>query len=118
MTQAASRRFFRFAFEYSRAAGRKQVVCVHKANILKMADGLFLEAFRETARDFPELQTRELIVDNCAMQIVSRPHQFDVLVMGSYHHRGIGWFIGSTAERVLHRLSSSVLVISPEHSQG
>lgn len=45
-------------------------------------------------------------------------NDIDVLVMGSYHHRGIGWFIGSTAERVLHRLSSSVLVISPEHSQG
>ncbi|MCY1419786.1 hypothetical protein D9M71_353830 [compost metagenome] len=45
-------------------------------------------------------------------------NDIDVLVMGSYHHHGIGWFIGSTAERVLHRLSSSVLVISPERSKG
>src|SRR5262249_52287086 len=50
-----------------------------------LADGLFLEAFRATAREFPELQTRELIVDNCCMQMVSRPQQFDVLVMGNLY---------------------------------
>src|SRR5947209_7971243 len=64
VTEAASRRFFRFAFSWARAAGRKAIACVHKANILKLADGLFLDAFRQTARDFPELQTREIIVDN------------------------------------------------------
>src|SRR5207245_10190610 len=63
VTEAASRRFFRFAFEYARGAGRKSIVCVHKANILKLADGLFLEAFRATAKEFPELQPREIIVD-------------------------------------------------------
>ena len=85
VTEAASRRFFRFAFEWARAAGRKTITCVHKANILKLADGLFLEAFRAAARDFPELQTREIIVDNCCMQMVSRPQQFDVLVMGNLY---------------------------------
>src|SRR5579884_670236 len=85
VTAAASQRFFRFAFEWSRSAGRKTVTCVHKANILKLADGLFLEAFRATARDFPQLQTREIIVDNCCMQMVSRPQQFDVLVMGNLY---------------------------------
>ena len=85
VTEAASRRFFRFAFEWARSAGRKAVACVHKANILKLADGLFLEAFRATARDFPEFETRELIVDNCCMQMVSRPQQFDVLVMGNLY---------------------------------
>jgi isocitrate dehydrogenase (NAD+) len=85
VTEAASRRFFRFAFDWARAAGRKQIACVHKANILKLADGLFLDAFRATARDFPELQTRELIVDNCCMQMVSRPQQFDVLAMGNLY---------------------------------
>ncbi len=68
-----------------RAAGRKTVTCVHKANILKLADGLFLEAFRTAAQDFPELQPREIIVDNCCMQMVSRPQQFDVLVMGNLY---------------------------------
>jgi isocitrate dehydrogenase (NAD+) len=85
VTAAASQRFFRFAFEWARSAGRKTVTCVHKANILKLADGLFLEAFRTAARDFPDLQTREIIVDNCCMQMVSRPQQFDVLVMGNLY---------------------------------
>jgi isocitrate dehydrogenase (NAD+) len=85
VTEAASRRFFRFALEYARAAGRRHVACVHKANILKLADGLFLEAFRHTATSFPQLQTREVIVDNCCMQMVSRPQQFDVLVMGNLY---------------------------------
>jgi isocitrate dehydrogenase (NAD+) len=85
VTENASRRFFRFAFDWARQAGRKTVACVHKANILKLADGLFLEAFRGTARDFPELQTREIIVDNCCMQLVSRPQQFDAMVMGNLY---------------------------------
>jgi isocitrate dehydrogenase (NAD+) len=85
VTEPACRRFFRFAFEWARTAGRKTIHCVHKANILKMADGLFLEAFRATARDFPEMQTREIIVDNCCMQMVSRPQQFDVMVMGNLY---------------------------------
>jgi isocitrate dehydrogenase (NAD+) len=85
VTLAASQRFFRFAFGWARSAGRKSVACVHKANILKLADGLFLDAFRAAAKDFPDLQTRELIVDNCCMQMVSRPHQFDVLVMGNLY---------------------------------
>src|SRR5262249_29425440 len=79
------KRFFRFALEWTRSAGRKTVHCVHKANILKLADGLFLEAFRTAARDFPDLQPREIIVDNCCMQMVSRPQQFDVLVMGNLY---------------------------------
>jgi isocitrate dehydrogenase (NAD+) len=85
VTEAASQRFFRFAFDWARTYGRKAVACVHKANILKLADGLFLEAFRAAAKDFPELQTRELIVDNCCMQMVSKPTQFDVLVMGNLY---------------------------------
>jgi isocitrate dehydrogenase (NAD+) len=85
VTEAASRRFFRFALTWARDAGRKLVHCVHKANILKLADGLFLEAFRTAAREFPELQTKEIIVDNCCMQMVSRPQQFDVLVMGNLY---------------------------------
>jgi isocitrate dehydrogenase (NAD+) len=85
VTESASRRFFRFAFDWARAAGRRSVACVHKANILKLSDGLFLDAFRAVATDYPELQTRDLIVDNCCMQMVSRPQQFDVLVMGNLY---------------------------------
>lgn len=85
VTEAACRRFFGFAFGYARQHGRKKIHCVHKANILKQADGLFLEAFRSVAKDFPEMQTQEIIVDNCCMQMVSRPHQFDVMVMGNLY---------------------------------
>jgi len=85
VTEPVCHRFFRFAFELARAAGRKLVHCVHKANILKLADGLILETFRAAAKDFPELQTREIIVDNCCMQMVTRPQQFDVLVMGNLY---------------------------------
>jgi isocitrate dehydrogenase (NAD+) len=85
VTETVCRRFFRFAFRLARARGRKLVHCVHKANILKLADGLLLETFRQTARDFPELQTKEIIVDNCCMQMVSKPQQFDVLVMGNLY---------------------------------
>src|SRR5205807_3959071 len=85
VTEAASRRFFQFAFKWAQDAGRKLIHCVHKANILKLADGLFLEAFRTTATEFPAIQAKEMIVDNCCMQMVSRPQQFDVLVMGNLY---------------------------------
>lgn len=85
VTEAACRRFFRFAFEWSAHANRRSITCVHKANILKQADGLFLESFREAAKEFPSMQTRELIVDNCCMQMVLKPQQFDVLVMGNLY---------------------------------
>ncbi len=85
VTEPACRRFFQFAFEWTRANGRKLIHCVHKANILKLADGLFLQAFRATAKGFPEIQTREIIVDNCCMQMVSKPQQFDVMVMGNLY---------------------------------
>ena len=88
VTRAASERFFRFAFEYARQAGRKKIACVHKANILKLADGLFLDAFRAVGNEFPDFPPptrREIIVDNCCMQMVSRPQQFDVMVMGNLY---------------------------------
>jgi isocitrate dehydrogenase (NAD+) len=85
VTEAACRRFFDFAFDWTRRAGRKQVACVHKANILKMSDGLFLDMFRQAAAQHPDIQTKELIVDNCCMQMVLRPQQFDVMVMGNLY---------------------------------
>ncbi|MGF1579153.1 MAG: isocitrate/isopropylmalate family dehydrogenase [Gemmataceae bacterium] len=85
VTEAACRRFLEFAFRYASDQGRKKIHAVHKANILKLADGLFLEVFRETAKQFPKIEPREIIVDNCCMQMVSRPHQFDVMVMGNLY---------------------------------
>ncbi|HEY2783765.1 MAG TPA: isocitrate/isopropylmalate family dehydrogenase [Fimbriiglobus sp.] len=85
VTEAACLRFFRFTFELARNRGRKSVHCIHKANILKLADGLFLDCFRTVASDFPEIATKELIVDNTCMQLVTRPQQFDVLAAGNLY---------------------------------
>ena len=85
VTEAACRRVCGFAFDLARTRGRRTIHCVHKANILKLADGLFLDCFRQTARDFPAIQTREMIVDNCCMQLASNPAQFDVMVTGNLY---------------------------------
>lgn len=81
ITRKASTRIIRDAFAYARSHGRKKVTCVHKANILKQSDGLFLGIFREIAAEFPEIAADDKIVDNVCMQLVMRPQQFDVLVM-------------------------------------
>ena len=81
ITRNASLRIARAAFEYARREGRQKVTAIHKANIMKQSDGLFLKCCRETAAHFPDLQYTELIVDNACMQIVMRPETFDVLVM-------------------------------------
>lgn len=81
ITERASTRIARFAFEYARKEGRKKVTAIHKANIMKMSDGLFLECFRRVATEYPEIATDEKIVDNACMQLVMNPQQFDVLLM-------------------------------------
>ena len=81
ITEKASTRIARFAFEYAKREGRKRVAAVHKANIMKQSDGLFLQCTREVSRGFSEIEYREVIVDNACMQLVLNPGQFDVLVM-------------------------------------
>ena len=81
ITKTASMNIARYAFEYTRKVGRKKVTAIHKANIMKLADGLFLRCCREVAADYPEIEYKELIVDNAAMQLVMRPEQFDVLLL-------------------------------------
>lgn len=81
ITDKASTRIARFAFEYTRQHGRKKVHAMHKANIMKMSDGLFLHSCRKVAAEFPEIEYKELIIDNACMQMVLDPAQFDVLLM-------------------------------------
>ncbi len=81
ITEKASTRIARFAFEYSRREGRKKVTAIHKANIMKLSDGLFLECFRKVAAEYPEIEADDKIVDNACMQLVMRPQQFDVLLL-------------------------------------
>ncbi|XP_027917002.1 isocitrate dehydrogenase [NAD] regulatory subunit 1, mitochondrial-like isoform X2 [Vigna unguiculata] len=75
-----SERIAKYAFEYAYLNNRKTVTAVHKANIMKLADGLFLESCREVATNYPGIKYNEIIVDNCCMQLVSKPEQFDVMV--------------------------------------
>ncbi|HLY63602.1 MAG TPA: isocitrate dehydrogenase (NAD(+)) [Terriglobia bacterium] len=81
ITEVASTRIARWAFEYARRFGRKKIAAIHKANIMKLSDGLFLDCIRKVAKEYPEIEYREVIVDNCCMQLVMRPHQFDMLLM-------------------------------------
>lgn len=81
ITEKASTRIAKYAFEYARDNGRKKVTAVHKANIMKLSDGLFLECFYNMAKNFPEIEADDKIIDNCCMQLVMRPEQFDVMVL-------------------------------------
>ena len=81
ISETASRRIVKFAFEYARNYQRKKVTAVHKANIMKFSDGLFLATAREVAKEYPDIEFNDVIVDNLCMQLVRRPQQFDVLVL-------------------------------------
>ena len=81
ITRTASVRIAEYAFAYAEKMGRKKVAAIHKANIMKLADGLFLRCCREVAGRHPHIEYKELIVDNAAMQLVVRPEQFDILLL-------------------------------------
>src|ERR687894_23557 len=81
ITEKASTRIARFAFDYARRENRKKVTAVHKANIMKLSDGLFLDCFRNVAKDYPEIEADDKIVDNACMQLVMRPEQFDIMLL-------------------------------------
>src|SRR5436309_4496179 len=81
ITEKASTRIAQFAFHYAREFKRKKVHAIHKANIMKMSDGLFLRCVRQVAKDYPEITYGEHIIDNTCMQLVMNPYQYDVLVM-------------------------------------
>src|SRR5690606_20272362 len=81
ITKEASQRIARFAFEYAQKWNRRKVTAVHKANIMKVSDGLFLETCQEIAKDYPEVEYQEVIVDNLAMQLVLNPQQYDILLL-------------------------------------
>ena len=80
ITRPACEKICRFAFDYARKNGRKKVTAVHKANIMKLTDGLFLNCFREVAAEYPEIEADDVIIDALCMKLVQRPEQFDVLV--------------------------------------
>jgi isocitrate dehydrogenase (NAD+) len=81
ITEVACTRIARYAFDYAVAHQRKKITAVHKANIMKLSDGLFLECCKKVSREYPDIAYEELIVDNTCMQLVTRPERFDVMVM-------------------------------------
>lgn len=81
ITRTASERIARYAFTYAQKNGRQRVAAIHKANIMKLSDGLFIRCCREVAQQFPQIQYKELIVDNASMQLVMRPETFDILLL-------------------------------------
>ncbi|MCK8825111.1 isocitrate dehydrogenase (NAD(+)) [Fuchsiella alkaliacetigena] len=85
ITKKASARIVRAAFEYAQREGRKRVTAVHKANIMKLSDGLFLDTAREVAEDYPDIEFDDRIVDNMCMQLVQHPQEYDVLVLPNFY---------------------------------
>ena len=81
ITEKASTRVAKYAFEFARTFGRKKIHAIHKANIMKLSDGLFLTSVRKVAEHYPDIEYKELIVDNACMQMVMNPHQFDMLLL-------------------------------------
>src|SRR5712672_2004900 len=81
ITEKASTRIARYAFEFARREGRRKITCGHKANIMKLSDGLFLDCFRKVATEYPEIEADDKIIDNACMQLVMRPEQFDMMLL-------------------------------------
>ena len=80
ITESGTRRIVKYAFEYARRYGRKKVTATQKANIMKYSDGLFLAVAREVAKEYPEIEFQDALIDNLCMQLVRRPHEYDVIV--------------------------------------
>ncbi|HEX2898073.1 MAG TPA: isocitrate/isopropylmalate family dehydrogenase, partial [candidate division Zixibacteria bacterium] len=83
VTEKASKRIAKWAFEYARANERKKITLVHKANIMKVSDGLFLDSFRHIAQDYPDIVAEDKIVDALSMNLVMDPTRYDVLLLGN-----------------------------------
>ncbi len=80
ISRHGSERIARYGFELARKTGKKKVAIVHKANIMKMSDGLFLKTCQEVSKEYSDIETRDVIVDNCCMQLVTRPEQFEIII--------------------------------------
>lgn len=85
VTERASSRIAKFAFEYARTHGRKKVTAIHKANIMKLSDGLFIDCARKVSKDYPRIAYDEMIVDNAGLQLVANPTKFDVMLLGNLY---------------------------------
>jgi isocitrate dehydrogenase (NAD+) len=122
ISQTASRRIVKFAFEYAKANNRKRVTAGHKANIMKFSDGIFLAAAREVAKDYPDIEFNEIIIDNLCMQLVRRPQPFDVLVLPNLYGDIISdlcaGLVGGLGVTPGANLGDEIAVFEPTHGSA
>lgn len=122
ISETASRRIVKFTFEYARANKRKKVTAVHKANILKFSDGLFLAAAREVAKEYPDFEFEDRIVDNLCMQLVRKPQQFDVLVSpnlyGDFISELCAGLVGGLGLAPSANLGDGTAIFEPTHGSA
>ncbi|MDI6814741.1 MAG: isocitrate/isopropylmalate dehydrogenase family protein [Dehalococcoidales bacterium] len=122
ISQTASQRIVRFAFDYARARQRKKVTAVHKANIMKSSDGLFLAIAREVSREYPDIEFEDIIVDTLCMRLVRRPQQFDVLVLpnlyGDFISELCAGLVGGLGVAPAANLGDDIAVFEPTHGSA
>jgi len=122
ISQTASRRIVKFAFDYARQNSRKKVTAVHKANILKFSDGLFLDTAREVAEEYPDIEFTEMVLDTTCMELVRRPQQFDVLVLPNFYGDFISelcaGLIGGLGLAPGANIGDNVAVFEPTHGSA
>ncbi|MCL0057445.1 isocitrate/isopropylmalate dehydrogenase family protein [Dehalococcoidales bacterium] len=122
ISQTASQRIVSFAFNYARACQRKKVTAVHKANIMKFSDGLFLAIAREVAKDYPDIEFDDIIVDTLCMQLVRNPSQFDVLVLpnlyGDFISELCAGLVGGLGVAPGANLGDEIAIFEPTHGSA
>jgi len=122
ISQTASRRIVTFAFDYARQNGRKKVTAVHKANILKFSDGLFLDTAREVAKEYPDIEFSDMVLDTTCMELVRRPRQFDVLVLPNFYGDFISelcaGLVGGMGIAPGANIGADVAVFEPTHGSA
>jgi isocitrate dehydrogenase (NAD+) len=122
ISEAASKRIVKFAFDYARANGRKKVTAVHKANIMKFSDGLFLQAARQVAQDYPDIEFEDAIVDNLCMQLVRNPQRYDILVLpnlyGDIVSELCSGLIGGVGVAPSANIGEGIAVFEPAHGSA
>ncbi len=122
ISQMGSRRIAKFAFEYARQNARKKVTAVHKANILKFSDGLFLDTAREVAKGYPDIEFADILLDAVCMQLVKRPEQFDILVLPNFYGDVISdlcaGLVGGLGVSPGANIGNEIAVFEPTHGSA
>ena len=122
ISEMGARRVIKFAFEYARANNRKKVVAAHKANILKFSDGLFLAVARDLAKDYPDIEFEDVVIDTLCMRLVRNPQQFDVIVLpnlyGDFISELCAGLIGGLGVAPGANLGDDIAVFEPTHGSA